>query len=103
MALLKTPKNFKYKCLFNEVFKVGDIVKSNIARGKGKPLVNGAYFGLINFIETPLERRVQEIKVKSKKKKKAYDLNRKFQDAWIAKLPWAKNVVYDDTLVSHVK
>jgi len=58
MALLKPPKNFKYKCFFDEVFKVGDIVKSNIARGKGKPLVNGAYFGLINFTETPLERRV---------------------------------------------
>ncbi len=56
MALLKPPKKIKYKCLFNEVSKVGDVVKSNITRSKGKPLVNGAYFGLINFTETLLER-----------------------------------------------
>jgi hypothetical protein len=56
MAFLKPPKNFKYKCLFNEVFKVGDVIKSNIVRGKGKPLVNAAYFDFINFTETPLER-----------------------------------------------
>jgi hypothetical protein len=58
MALLKPPKNFKYKCLFKEVSKVDNVVKSNIARGKGKPLVNGAYFGLIDFIETPFEKNL---------------------------------------------
>jgi hypothetical protein len=30
-------------------------------------------------------------------------LNRKLQDAWVAKLPWVKNVVSDDTHVAHVK
>jgi hypothetical protein len=73
--------------LFSEVSKVGNVVKSNIARGKGKSLVNKAYFGLIDFTKTPLERSLKKIKVKSKKRKKVYDLNWKFQDAWATKLP----------------
>jgi hypothetical protein len=50
-----------------------------------------------------LKEECRKLRLKEKKKTRAYDLNRKFRDAWIAKLPWVKNVVYDDTLVSHVK
>lgn len=36
------------------------------------------------------------------KKKKAYELNWKFQDTWIANLPWVKVVLNEDKLVTHV-
>ncbi len=29
----------------------------------------------------------------NKKKKKIYELNRRFQDSWVVKLPWAKSIV----------
>jgi hypothetical protein len=39
---------------------------------------------------------------KYKKRKKVYELNHKFQDVWATKLPWAKNVLNEDGLITHV-
>jgi hypothetical protein len=56
--------------LFSEVSKVGNVVKSNIARGKGKSLVNNAYFGLIDFTKTPFERSLKKLKLKVRRGRK---------------------------------
>ncbi len=36
------------------------------------------------------------------KKRKLYDSSQKFQDAWIAHLPWEKSIVDEKGLVQHV-
>jgi hypothetical protein len=37
-----------------------------------------------------------------RKKEKAYELNWKFQDVWVARLPWIKNVLSEDGQLSHI-
>ncbi len=45
-----------------------------------------------------------EVELKNNKKwKKVYEMNYHFQDAWVAKLPWAKLVVVVDGRVHKVK
>jgi hypothetical protein len=36
----------------------------------------------------------------SKKRKKIYETNRRFQDTWATKLPWAESIVRDDGRVN---
>ncbi len=39
----------------------------------------------------------------SKKRKNIYEMNRRFQNSWVAKLPWAKFVVCVDGKITQVK
>ncbi len=38
----------------------------------------------------PLKKGLHIVKSKPRVKKRNYDTTRKFQDSWVAKLPWAK-------------
>ena len=37
------------------------------------------------------------------RKRRSYEVNRHFQDSWVAKLPWVKSVIGVDNKVSQVK
>ncbi len=91
-------KNSKCECLFSEASSVGDVTESRIAKDKWKFVINGENFGIVNLTETPSKRSLKEIEVGSKKRKRTYGLNKEFQDAWVAKLPWVECVVDDDGL-----
>jgi hypothetical protein len=74
-------------------------------RDNGMLVVNeeGLFQSDLTFdVEVQPERTLEEIELECKKRKWAYELNRKFQDSWAAKLPWAESVSSEDRLVTHV-
>jgi hypothetical protein len=48
-------------------------------------------------------RTLIKFEIEYKKRKKVHEINHKFQDVWATKLPWAKNVLNEDGLITHVR
>ncbi len=117
---MKLPSNFKFHCLFSKQNIVagnvvgivaGTVTKSSnqgvmqAMRDNGMLVVNeeGLFQSDLTVeVEVEPERTLEEIELECKKRKWAYELNRKFQDSWAAKLPWAESVSSEDGLVTHV-
>lgn len=120
LKAMKLPNNFKFRCLFSQQnFVVGNVVgivagtaakSSNqgvmrAMRDNAMLVVNEGLFqsDLTFEVEVEPERTPEEIELECKKRKQAYELNRKFQASWAAKLPWAESVLSEDGLVTHVQ
>jgi hypothetical protein len=87
---LQPPENFKHKDLFGDRISKGDVASSSHIHDD---VIIPFPFVVEHQCEVMDLIFAQENIASIKKRKKAHEMNRHFQDTWVVKLPWTKFVL----------